>query len=137
MAPSALYNFFLKRIRENLHIAVTIDSLLDNFYNRLHMFPALLKCCTAFWLVRQPTVSITVLNLPFVNKRNKIFPAKVLCVATGCTSKYGRRYFEKEFCTQKRATIDKVHGILRKNSSTGSRKFDQVKFLVCISIFNA
>jgi dynein heavy chain len=48
-SPLAMYNFFVERIRQNLHIVLTMSPIGDAFRNRLRMFPSLINCCTIDW----------------------------------------------------------------------------------------
>ena len=48
-SPLAMYNFFVERIRQNLHIVLTMSPIGDTFRNRLRKFPSLINCCTIDW----------------------------------------------------------------------------------------
>ena len=48
-SPLAMYNFFVERIRRNLHVVLTMSPIGDAFRNRLRMFPSLINCCTIDW----------------------------------------------------------------------------------------
>ena len=48
-SPLAMYNFFVERIRQNLHIVLTMSPIGDAFRNRLRKFPSLINCCTIDW----------------------------------------------------------------------------------------
>ena len=61
-SPLAMYNFFIERVRRNLHVVLSMSPIGDAFRNRLRMFPSLINCCTIDWFqVRQ--------FLPFLNER--------------------------------------------------------------------
>lgn len=47
--PLALYNFFIERVRNNLHVALAMSPIGDAFRNRIRMFPSLINCCTIDW----------------------------------------------------------------------------------------
>ena len=47
--PLAMYNYFIDRVRENLHVALAMSPIGDAFRNRLRMFPSLINCCTIDW----------------------------------------------------------------------------------------
>lgn len=49
LSPSTMYSNFVKRIRQNLHLVLTMSSIGDAFRNRLRKFPSLLSCCTIDW----------------------------------------------------------------------------------------
>jgi len=48
-APLALYNFFVERVKANLHIVLAMSPVGDAFRIRLRMFPSLINCCTIDW----------------------------------------------------------------------------------------
>ncbi|XP_062999548.1 dynein axonemal heavy chain 3 [Elgaria multicarinata webbii] len=52
--PLAMYNFFIERVRKNLHIVLAMSPIGDAFRNRLRMFPSLINCCTIDWFQRWP-----------------------------------------------------------------------------------
>ena len=47
--PLAMYNFFIERVKQNLHVALAMSPIGDAFRNRLRMFPSLINCCTIDW----------------------------------------------------------------------------------------
>uniref|UniRef100_A0A3B5AK42 Dynein axonemal heavy chain 3 n=1 Tax=Stegastes partitus TaxID=144197 RepID=A0A3B5AK42_9TELE len=48
VTPLSMYNFFIDRVKANLHI-VLMSPIGDAFRNRLRMFPSLINCCTIDW----------------------------------------------------------------------------------------
>ena len=44
-----MFNFFLERVKENLHVVLAMSPIGDAFRNRLRMFPSLINCCTIDW----------------------------------------------------------------------------------------
>lgn len=49
--PLSMYNLFIERVRQNLHIVIAMSPIGDAFRNRLRQFPALVNCCTIDWCV--------------------------------------------------------------------------------------
>ena len=47
--PLAMYNYFIERVKQNLHVALAMSPIGDAFRNRLRMFPSLINCCTIDW----------------------------------------------------------------------------------------
>ncbi|XP_030068202.1 dynein axonemal heavy chain 3 [Microcaecilia unicolor] len=52
--PLAMYNFFIERVKANLHIVLAMSPIGDAFRNRLRMFPSLINCCTIDWFQSWP-----------------------------------------------------------------------------------
>ncbi|KAK4874901.1 hypothetical protein RN001_014261 [Aquatica leii] len=52
--PLALYNFFIERIRNNLHVALAMSPIGGAFRVRCRMFPSLINCCTIDWFLKWP-----------------------------------------------------------------------------------
>ena len=44
-----MYNYFIERVKENLHVVLAMSPIGDTFRNRLRMFPSLINCCTIDW----------------------------------------------------------------------------------------
>ena len=47
--PLALYNMFVDRVRDQLHVVLAMSPIGDAFRTRLRMFPSLVNCCTIDW----------------------------------------------------------------------------------------
>ncbi|XP_076458174.1 dynein axonemal heavy chain 3-like [Babylonia areolata] len=52
--PISLYNYFIERVKSNLHIVLAMSPIGDAFRNRLRMFPSLINCCTIDWFQAWP-----------------------------------------------------------------------------------
>jgi dynein heavy chain len=50
----ALYNFFIERVKKNLHIVLCFSPIGDAFRTRVRMFPSLVNCCTIDWFKGWP-----------------------------------------------------------------------------------
>jgi dynein heavy chain len=49
-----VYNFFVGRVRTNLHLVLCLSPIGDAFRTRLRMFPSLVNCCTIDWFTEWP-----------------------------------------------------------------------------------
>lgn len=49
-----IFNFFINRVRANLHIIICMSPVGDAFRRRCRMFPSLVNCCTIDWFVKWP-----------------------------------------------------------------------------------
>ena len=47
--PLALFNMFIDRVREQLHVVLAMSPIGDAFRTRLRKFPSLVNCCTIDW----------------------------------------------------------------------------------------
>ncbi|XP_053132763.1 dynein axonemal heavy chain 7 isoform X3 [Hemicordylus capensis] len=54
-SPIALFNLFIDRCRDQLHVVLAMSPIGDAFRNRLRKFPALVNCCTIDWFQSWPT----------------------------------------------------------------------------------
>ncbi|XP_057653134.1 dynein axonemal heavy chain 3 [Diorhabda carinulata] len=68
--PLTLYNFFIERIRRNLHVALCLSPIGDSFRNRCRMFPSLINCCTIDWFQKWPDDALERVAHMFLHKTN-------------------------------------------------------------------
>ncbi|XP_073447160.1 dynein axonemal heavy chain 3 isoform X2 [Aquarana catesbeiana] len=64
--PLAMYNFFIERVKTNLHIVLAMSPIGDAFRNRLRMFPSLINCCTIDWFQTWPTDALEMVANKFL-----------------------------------------------------------------------
>ncbi|NXH21208.1 DYH3 protein, partial [Bucco capensis] len=64
--PLAMYNFFIERVKKNLHIVLAMSPIGDAFRNRLRMFPSLINCCTIDWFQNWPTDALEMVANKFL-----------------------------------------------------------------------
>lgn len=48
-SKEACYSAFINRVRDNLHIVLTMSPVGDAFRARCRQFPSLINCCTIDW----------------------------------------------------------------------------------------
>jgi dynein heavy chain len=48
-SPVALFNMFVQRCRDQMHIVLAMSPIGESFRNRLRKFPSLVNCCTIDW----------------------------------------------------------------------------------------
>lgn len=61
-SPIALFNMFVGRCRDQLHIVLAMSPIGDTFRNRLRKFPALVNCCTLDWFQVTPKLQLSCLT---------------------------------------------------------------------------
>ncbi|CAO2583041.1 Dynein axonemal heavy chain 3, partial [Lemmus lemmus] len=64
--PLSMYNFFIERVRKNLHIVLAMSPIGDAFRTRLRMFPSLINCCTIDWFQSWPTDALELVANKFL-----------------------------------------------------------------------
>ena len=50
----SVYQFFIGRVRDNLHIVLCMSPVGDNFRRWCRQFPSLVNCCTIDWFDKWP-----------------------------------------------------------------------------------
>ncbi|KAJ3313775.1 Dynein heavy chain 7, axonemal [Boothiomyces sp. JEL0838] len=53
-SPMAIYNFFIERVKKNLHIVLCMSPIGGAFRSRLRMFSSIVNCCTIDWFQAWP-----------------------------------------------------------------------------------
>ncbi|GJQ73710.1 DNAH3 [Trypoxylus dichotomus] len=66
--PLALYNFFIERVKSNLHVALAMSPIGDTFRKRCRMFPSLVNCCTIDWFFSWPSDALEKVALMFLRE---------------------------------------------------------------------
>ncbi|XP_032957944.1 dynein axonemal heavy chain 3 isoform X1 [Rhinolophus ferrumequinum] len=66
ITPLSMYNFFIERVKKNLHIVLAMSPVGDAFRNRLRMFPSLINCCTIDWFHSWPTDALELVANKFL-----------------------------------------------------------------------
>ena len=67
-SPTFLYNSFVSRCKENLHIVLCMSPIGDAFRNRLRMFPSLVNCCTIDWFQVWPEDALEIVAMKFLEE---------------------------------------------------------------------
>jgi len=66
--PLAMYNYFIDRVKSNLHIVLAMSPIGDAFRNRLRMFPSLINCCTIDWFQVWPDDALEMVANKFLQE---------------------------------------------------------------------
>jgi len=80
---SAVYELFVQRVRDNLHIVLCLSPVGDSFRRRCRMFPSLINCCTIDWFTVWPKEALlSVARVILRDKMLKLDPAIAEALAT-------------------------------------------------------
>ncbi|XP_063073303.1 dynein axonemal heavy chain 6 [Engraulis encrasicolus] len=60
-----VFQFFIQRVREKLHIVLCMSPVGDAFRSRCRMFPSLVNCCTIDWFVQWPREALLSVSRTF------------------------------------------------------------------------
>ncbi|XP_040829844.1 dynein heavy chain 3, axonemal isoform X1 [Ochotona curzoniae] len=66
ITPLSMYNFFIEKVKKNLHVVLALSPIGDAFRNRLRMFPSLINCCTIDWFQAWPTDALELVANKFL-----------------------------------------------------------------------
>ncbi|XP_030378328.1 dynein heavy chain 6, axonemal [Scaptodrosophila lebanonensis] len=64
----AIYKFFINRVRNNLHVVISMSPVGDAFRRRCRMFPSLVNCTTIDWFTSWPTEALYSVALGLLTK---------------------------------------------------------------------
>ena len=64
----AMYNFFIERVKSNLHMVLAMSPIGDAFRSRLRMFPSLINCCTIDWFMAWPQDALEMVARKFLEE---------------------------------------------------------------------
>ncbi|KAM9770210.1 dynein axonemal heavy chain 6 [Menidia menidia] len=60
-----VFQYFIARVRERLHIVLCMSPVGDAFRSRCRMFPSLVNCCTIDWFVQWPREALLSVSQAF------------------------------------------------------------------------
>ncbi|XP_072318696.1 dynein axonemal heavy chain 6 [Eucyclogobius newberryi] len=60
-----VYQYFITRVREKLHIVLCMSPVGDAFRSRCRMFPSLVNCCTIDWFIQWPREALLSVSQAF------------------------------------------------------------------------
>lgn len=65
-SPIQLYNFFVERTRDNLHVVLCFSPVGQKFRDRSRKFPALFNECTIDWFLTWPEAALISVAQSFI-----------------------------------------------------------------------
>lgn len=66
--PSNLFNFFIERVKANLHFVLAMSPIGDALRSRLRQFPSLINCCTIDWFQPWPQDALEMVANKFLEE---------------------------------------------------------------------
>ncbi|KAJ3118419.1 Dynein heavy chain 7, axonemal [Phlyctochytrium bullatum] len=67
-SPAALYNYFIERVKSNLHIVLCMSPIGEAFRSRLRMFSSIINCCTIDWFQAWPEDALQAVAKQFLGE---------------------------------------------------------------------
>ncbi|XP_060831781.1 dynein axonemal heavy chain 1-like [Bombus pascuorum] len=65
---SNLFSVYVKTVRNNLHVVVTMSPIGETFRARIRQFPALVNCCTIDWFCPWPEAALQSVAMRFLSE---------------------------------------------------------------------
>ena len=62
-----LWDYFIDRTKQNLHVVVCLSPVGDAFRERLRQFPSLVNCCTIDWFAKWPEEALQAVAAKFMS----------------------------------------------------------------------
>lgn len=78
-----IYEFFINRVRQNLHLSLCMSPVGDAFRRRCRMFPSLVNCCTIDWFMEWPEealLSVAEDTLAKIGEKSLVEKLAQICV---------------------------------------------------------
>ena len=80
-----LYNFFIQRVRDNLHIVLCLSPVGESLKTRIRMFPSLVNCCAIDWFDQWPEEALHSISTRFISQNKDVKDAEIQSkLSTAC-----------------------------------------------------
>jgi len=83
---TAIYDFFLERVRNNLHISLCMSPAGDALRLRCRKFPSLINCCTLNWFSNWPQSALLSVSTKFLGDMDSVTPLVKKALAEQCVT---------------------------------------------------
>eukprot|EP00796_Vickermania_ingenoplastis_P004622 gene4627-3332_t len=142
-----VYNFFISRVRDNMHIALCMSPVGDTFRTRCRQFPSLTNCCAIDWFDEWPNEALRSVAERLLTDIKPIMPEELmsklpsLCVDVHSTitdmsqaywDELRRRYYVTptsylEFIETYKAIFNERRSVLAENLEQVQNGVDKMK----------
>jgi dynein heavy chain len=78
-APVALYQFFVERVKEHLHVVLCMSPIGNTFRDRIRILPSLVACCTIDWFQAWPLTALESVASTFLGDVDMGDDARAAC----------------------------------------------------------
>ncbi|KAL0246333.1 hypothetical protein GEMRC1_007545 [Eukaryota sp. GEM-RC1] len=68
VTKDSIYQYFIQRVRDNLHVVLCMSPVGDSFRTRCRQFPSLINCCTIDWFDPWPATALLSVARHFLHK---------------------------------------------------------------------
>lgn len=68
IAPLVVFNYFINRCKQNLHICLCFSPIGSTFRNRLRLYPSMINCCTVDWFDDWPKEALEIIGHKYLDK---------------------------------------------------------------------
>ncbi|XP_023289677.1 dynein heavy chain 6, axonemal [Orussus abietinus] len=127
----AIYQYFIDRVRNTLHLMLCMSPVGDAFRRRCRMFPSLVNCCTIDWFSKWPNEALLSVAENTLSSTFGEHPEKVTALSTICVSMHESveamtiRFFE-EVRRRYYTTPSSYLELLKLYMATTSKKMEQI-----------
>lgn len=68
--PLVVFNYFINRCKQNLHLCLCFSPIGSTFRNRLRLYPSMVSCCTIDWFEDWPEDALEMVGHKYLENVN-------------------------------------------------------------------
>jgi len=70
ISPLVVFDYFINRCKQNLHICLCFSPIGSTFRNRLRLYPSMVSCCTINWFEDWPEDALVMVAHKYMENVN-------------------------------------------------------------------